>query len=354
MRYCAEGWPSHTSLPSMLRPYWPVQNQLTIQNGLLLNGPRLVIPTCMWLEMLDKLHEGHQGVVRCRSQAQSSVWWLGLSRQLDELERSCMSCAVERRNPPEPMITSETALRPWQKVATDMFVYKKATYLLVVDYASSYVEIAKLAATTSPDVIMHLRSIFARHGITETVVSDNGPQYASYEFARFASEESFKQITSSPRYPQSNGKAERTVQTVKAMLKKSVDPYGALVAYRMTSLECGYSPAQLLMGRQPRTLIPVMASTLQPRSGESKQLQDRQENIKTRQTVDYGRYHRAHPLSTLSAGDPVWVPDAKIGDTVVGKFVSCAGPDMSTKESTTSGADAEGDTRTDANRESGH
>ena len=199
--------------------------------------------------------------------------------------RSCTACAVERRNPSEPMIASETVLRPWQKVGTDMFVYKKATYLLVVDYASSYVEIAKLAATTSPDVILHLRSIFARHGIPETVVSANGPQYASYEFARFAVEEGFIHVTSSPRYPQSNGKAERAVQTVKAMLKKSVDPYGALLAYRTTSLECGYSPAQLLMGRQPRTSIPVMASTLQPRWDESKQLRDRQENIKTRRRL---------------------------------------------------------------------
>ena len=118
----------------------------------------------MRLAMLDKLHERHQGVVRCRSRAQSSVWWPRLSRQLEELVRSCTACAVERRNPSEPMIASETVLRPWQKVGTDMFVCKKVTYLLVVDYASSYVEIAKLAATTSPDVILHMRSIFARLG----------------------------------------------------------------------------------------------------------------------------------------------------------------------------------------------
>ena len=185
-----------------------MQNELTIQNGLLLKGVRLVIPTCIRLAMLDKLHEVHQGVVRCRSLAQSSVWWPGLSRQLEELVRSCTACAVERRNPSEPMIASETVLRPWQTVGTDMFVYKKATYLLVVDYASSYVEIAESAATTSPDVILHLRSIFARPGIPETVVSDNGLQYASHEFARFASEEGFVHVTSSPRYPQSKGNAE--------------------------------------------------------------------------------------------------------------------------------------------------
>ena len=202
-----------------------------------------------------------------------------------------------------------------------MFACKKATYLLVVDYASSYVEIAKLEATTSPDVILHLRSMFARRGIPETVVSDNGPQYESYDFARFTSDEGFIHVTSSPRYPQNNGKAEWSVQTINAMLKKSVDPYSALLAYRTTSLECAYSPAQQLMGRQLRTSIPVMVSTLQTRWDKSKQLRDFQDNIKTRQTVDYDRYHRAQPLSTLSAGDPVWVwvQDAKIGGTVVGK-----------------------------------
>ena len=104
----------------------------------------------------------------------------------------------------------------------------------------------------------------------------------------------------------------------KAMLKKSVDPYGALLAYQNTSLECGYSPDPLLMGRQLRTSIPVMPSTLQPRWGESKQLRDRQENIKTRQTVDYDRSHRSQPLNTVCAGNPVRVHDANIGGTVAG------------------------------------
>ena len=115
--------------------------------------------------------------------------------------RSCTACAVGRPNPSEPMIASETVLRPWQKVGTDMFMYKKATVLLVVDYASSYVEIATLAATTSPDMILHPRSIFARQCIPEYVVSDNGPQYAPHEFARFASAEGFIHVASSPRYP---------------------------------------------------------------------------------------------------------------------------------------------------------
>ena len=160
--------------------------------------------------------------------------------------------AKERSNAAEPMIASDARLRPWQKVGTDMFYYRQSTYLLLVDYCSSYVKIAKLEKTTSSDVILHLRSVFARHSIPEVVVSDNGPQYAGFEFAKFAEEKGFTHIMSSPRYLQSNGKAERAVQTVKTLLKKATQPYDALLTYRTTALECGYSRGSGVGARRQR------------------------------------------------------------------------------------------------------
>ena len=96
-----------------------VQGELTIQQGLLMKGVRLVVPVDMRLAMLDKLHEGHQGVVKCRARTQCSVWWPGLSRQLEELVRNCTTCAKEHSNSAEPMIASDARLRPRQKVGTD-------------------------------------------------------------------------------------------------------------------------------------------------------------------------------------------------------------------------------------------
>ena len=72
-----------------------------------------------------------------------------------------------------------------------MFNLRQSTLLLVVDDCSAYVEIAKLDKTTSSDVIIHLRSVFARHSIPEVVVSDNGPQYAAFKFAKFAEEKGY-------------------------------------------------------------------------------------------------------------------------------------------------------------------
>ena len=83
-------------------------------------------------------------------------------------------------------------------------------------------------------MIAALRPMFARHGIPEVLRSDNGPQYVSQEMIDFATSYGFTQVTSSPHYPRSNGLAERTVKTVKAMLEKSKDPHLALLSYCST------------------------------------------------------------------------------------------------------------------------
>ena len=81
------------------------------------------------------------------------------------------------------MIPSELPDCSWQKPAADLFELKRQTFLLVIDYFWRYVLVAKLARTTSPDIVVHLKSMFARHGIPDQLVSDNGPQFLSNAFA---------------------------------------------------------------------------------------------------------------------------------------------------------------------------
>lgn len=122
-----------------------------------------------------------------------------------------------------------------------------------MDYFSRYVELAKLNSVTSADIILDLKSVFARQGIPEYLVSDSGPQYASKAFPVVSKEYSFQHMTSSPYYAQANGLAEKTINTVKSVLLKSSDPYLGLLSYRSTPLELGYSPAQVLMSSNFRT-----------------------------------------------------------------------------------------------------
>ena len=148
----------------------------------------------------------------------------------------------------EPLIPKALPELPWQCVATDLKEkgkIKGKSYVLVVDYYSRFIEVTWLDCTTSEEVILRTKAIFARHRIHKVVVSDNGPQYSSKAYAAFAQQFQFKHVTSSPHYPQSNGEAERAVQKMKNLLKREGDPYLALLSYRSTLLKCGFSPSEL-------------------------------------------------------------------------------------------------------------
>ena len=138
-----------------------------------------------------------------------------------------------------------------------------------MDYYNDFFEICLLSNIRSATVIQHTKSIFARHGIPEVVISDNGPQYSCQDYKDFASKWGFQHKTSSPVYPQSNGLAERTVQTVKNLLQKAKasgeDPYLTLLSYMNTTLSDACSPAKLLMNRRLRTDLPTTSKQLVPK-----------------------------------------------------------------------------------------
>ena len=116
-----------------------------------------------------------------------------------------------------------------------------------------------------------MREVFARFGVPDTVVSDNGPQFASAEFAVFAKSWAFDHITSSPHHPRSNGKAENAVKTVKQQLFEKCRESGqselkALLDWRNTpTAGVGTSPAPRSMGRRCKTFLPVAGTLLLPR-----------------------------------------------------------------------------------------
>ena len=187
----------------------------------------------------------------------------------------------------------------------------------MVDYYSRWIEVAKLKNTTAQEVINHTHSMFARHGIPEIVVSDNGPQYSSDLYATFSRKYGFDHETSSPHYPLGNGEAERAVKTVKEMLRKSGDPYLALLVCRSTPLENGYSPAQLLMSRNLRTTLPITREQRRPKVVDQSELEEKEEHLKGRQKKNFDQRHRARDLPPLEPGDTLWIPDRNSSGTVV-------------------------------------
>ena len=181
---------------------------------------------------------------------------------------NCSTCQELRSsNPREPMLPHEIPQYPWQFVVTDLFLWNDVNYVVVVDYYSHYWEIASLRSTSTA-VIKRLKQIFSRHGKAETVKSDNGSQYSLVEFATFANNWKFTHVTSSPKYPQSNGLAEKTVQTAKKMFEKAKrdrkNPYLSLLEQRNTPVANYKSPAQLCMGRRLCSILPCTTNQLIP------------------------------------------------------------------------------------------
>ena len=91
-QYCLEGWPDKHRIPSRIKPYWRERGAITINQRVILKSMRILIPSAMRLEVLDKIHQGHQGITKCRERAKQAVWWPGLSRQIEDMVSSCRVC----------------------------------------------------------------------------------------------------------------------------------------------------------------------------------------------------------------------------------------------------------------------
>ena len=167
------------------------------------------------------------------------MFWPCMCNHIKEVVTNCQICAeFQARNPKQPLQTHEIPNRPWGRVAADLFSIPAKTYSTVVDYYSDFVEVSELPDITASAVIEFLKEQFSRHRIPDCLVTDNGSQIVSQEFRQFATAWEFKHVTSSPRYPRSNGKAESAVEVVKALFKKALkdnnDPWLALLDYRNT------------------------------------------------------------------------------------------------------------------------
>ena len=150
-----------------------------------------------------------------------------------------------------------------------------------------------------------MKAIFARHGIPNTVIADNMP-FGSKQFQEFSKEWNFNLVTSSPRFPQSNGMAERNVQTIKNLYKKAKDARSdeqlALLEFCNSPIAgLNVSPAELLMGRKLQSTLPMLPSLLEQQCNK-----DTKEKLLSRQTQQKYYYDKdAKQLPALKPKDVV-------------------------------------------------
>ena len=318
--YCIYGWPAYKPHQPLLGQYWESQSHLAIVDDILLYDERIVIPRPMRLDILDCIHQGHQGITKCRARARTSVWWPGLPTMIEQMVSKCVTCAKDRPVPTEPLMASSFPSRPWERLAMDLFELHGKVYLILIDYYSRWIESKRLDNLSSESVVYVLKEIFASHGIPDIIIWDNGPQFSAATFRQFAMDYGFVHVTSSPRYPQSNGEAERAVRTMNGLLKRNDDQHIALMVYRSTPLQNGLSPAEMLMGRRLRTQLPILPIALKPRGSHGESLERKEGLRRSDQQQNFNLRDKARNLPKLQIGDPVWIRDQNRQGQVVSRI----------------------------------
>ena len=160
---------------------------MTVQEGLVFRGERIVIPSEMRRLMKTRAHAAHLGLQYTISTAREIMYWPKTHNDLTEAVRLCNICQESQpTQAKEPMMTYPLPKLPWQVMASDVFELHKSHYVVMVDIHSDYVEACPLPDLTSGTLIEVVKQVFATHGTPAVLISDNGPSYALQEFQQFA------------------------------------------------------------------------------------------------------------------------------------------------------------------------
>ncbi|MET0104994.1 MAG: RNase H-like domain-containing protein [Sedimenticola sp.] len=311
-----QGWPeTRSDCKQTVMEYWNHRDELSVEKGLIFRGQKILIPKSLRAEMLKQVHTGHLGVTKTLERAKDNLFWPGMTKAITDNVLSCEVCLAHRdSNAKEPLIVHDVPQGPYQKLGSDIFTFEGKNYLLTSCYYSRFFEIDLLPDMRAETVIRKLKVHLSRNGICQVLITDNGPSYACQAFADFAREWGFQHQTTSPFYPKSNGHSEVLVGVAKKLLRKAKDskqdPYLLLLEYRNTPLECGYSPAQLLMSRRTRSVVPITEKQLQPRTVDPKIVQKSYFHSKKLQKKYYDR--TAKQLPPLHVNDQVRVQFGKL------------------------------------------
>nr|XP_040218444.2 uncharacterized protein K02A2.6-like [Anopheles coluzzii] len=277
IQFVRQDWPRNSTFSGELACFYARKEALSEMGGCLLFGERVIIPKALRQRCLRQLHHGHPGVQRMKSIARSYVYWPKIDTDIAELVASCNACASAAKSPPHASPVSWPEITaPWQRIHIDYAgPIDGFSYLIVVDAFSKWPEVIRTASTTSKATIRILNTMFARYGMPVTLVSDNGCQFISSEFEDFCICNGIEHLTSAPFHPQSNGQAERFVDTFKRAITKITSDGTAiedaldtfLQTYRATpnpQVPNNEAPATVMFGRQIRTCLELIRPVPKP------------------------------------------------------------------------------------------
>ncbi|XP_055357101.1 uncharacterized protein K02A2.6-like [Paramacrobiotus metropolitanus] len=234
--YVQTGWPS--VVREGLRPYKRLESELVTVNGCLCWGTRTVIPKKLQAQILSYLHESHLGAAKMKGEARGYCWWPSMDRDVERVSKACRICTERAGETAKvPLSQWPVPVGPWRRLHVDFAGPFHGTMLfVVVDGMSKWPEVVSMRHATTDAVIEALLDMFSHYGPCTEIVSDNGTQFTSEQFSEFCQQYGIRHFRTPPGHPQSNGQAERYVQTVKdGVSKLMADQKRLPVALRSSS-----------------------------------------------------------------------------------------------------------------------
>ena len=257
-------------LDEELHPFWKNRDLLSLNKGIILCGKRIFVPKSLRQKTLNNIHKSHLGLERSMRKIRSTIYYPGIENDMKNVINSCEPCRINAPSRKlEDQCLKSRANYPFELVHVDLCYFSSKYYLVMVDNVSNWVTVASSGTKdfTSESVVSQMTSWFATYGIPKRIVSDGGPQFKSERFEAMCAKWNIYHSVSSPYNPRSNGKAEAAVKTIKNLMKKC-DCNGNIMAetfkaglleHRSTPGGDGKSPAEIVYGREIRTLVPNFA-----------------------------------------------------------------------------------------------
>ena len=223
--------------------------------------------------MKSILHQGHLGTENCKKRAHQALFWPLINKELEDMISKCPTRLTYRnRQSSETSIKPEIPDYPWTKCAADLFRLQGHYYLLIDDYYSKFIAVENSQNPQSETVINKCKKVFSQFGIPKELITDNGPEFSKHKVRSFSKTRDILHKTISHHYHQSNGLAERSIQTVKRTLNKaklnSEDHFLAMLSLNSQPHQNGTSPAEKLFGHKLRTTLPSLIPSTQSTATE--------------------------------------------------------------------------------------
>ena len=330
-----EGFPNHkSSLPDSLKFFLSIKDQLSIDDNLIVYGCRLLIPTNLRATMLSHLRKAHEGIAHSQARARLTIYWPGIDQDIESFVRGCRHCQDHLPfNSKEPMMSRQVPERTFQEIATD-FASHGGKNLILVDCKTDWPDIIEMGKeTTAIKLIAILRDHFCRTAAPDLIWSDGGPQFTSSLLASFLHTWGVRHATSSPHYPQSNGKAESTVKSMKKIISAAWTGSSvnwdtlshALLQYRNTPCRKDGRSPQKLFGHPVQHSLPAHQHSFAQEWQKS--IQEAEATAaQTHQAVEASYNQHTRCLPDLQVGNHVAVKNAASNMWDIYGTVTAIGP----------------------------